>query len=75
MHCYEHTSRRTEALSVYRRMQQLLSLVLGIPPSQASRRQYRMLLELQAAEKDVANPGADMVELPSYPRKRTGRNR
>lgn len=74
MRCYERTGRRTEAISAYRRMKQILSVVLGIPPSEASQRQYRMLLEQQAAEGIEADAGADVVELSSHPRKQVRRD-
>lgn len=74
MRCYERTGRRTEAISAYRRMKQILSVVLGIPPSEASQRQYRTLLEQQAAEGIEADAGADVVDLSSHPRKQLRRD-
>ncbi|MGH8728817.1 MAG: BTAD domain-containing putative transcriptional regulator [Burkholderiales bacterium] len=43
MHCYQRLDRRAEALAVYRRMRQTLSITLGIKPSPASEAIYRNL--------------------------------
>ncbi|HET6757499.1 MAG TPA: BTAD domain-containing putative transcriptional regulator [Burkholderiales bacterium] len=43
MHCYQQLNRRAEALAVYRRMRQTLSITLGIKPSPASEALYRTL--------------------------------
>ncbi|MGH8773445.1 MAG: AfsR/SARP family transcriptional regulator, partial [Burkholderiales bacterium] len=43
MHCYQQLNRRAEALAVYRRMRQTLSITLGIKPSPASEALYRSL--------------------------------
>jgi DNA-binding SARP family transcriptional activator len=47
MRCYQRLGRRSEAISAYRRMKQTLSVVLGVPPSEASQRLYRELLQGQ----------------------------
>lgn len=65
MRCYDRTGRRTEAISAYRRMKQVLSVVLGVPPSEASQRLYRTLLEQQAAEDGTDDRSADVVDLAS----------
>ena len=49
MRCYERLGRRTEAISVYRRMKQTLSVVLGVPPSEASQMYFQDLLNRQVA--------------------------
>ena len=49
MRCYERSGRVTEAISAYRRMRQVLSVVLGIQPSATSHGLYRRLLETQTA--------------------------
>lgn len=40
MRCYQAQGRHLEAISVYRRMRQMLSAVLGVAPSEASRQLY-----------------------------------
>jgi LuxR family transcriptional regulator, maltose regulon positive regulatory protein len=50
MRCYEGLGRRTEALSVYRRLKHTLSVVLGVPPSEATQRLFRETLDRQAEE-------------------------
>ena len=44
MCCYQETGRRAEALSVFRRMRQTLSVTLGIAPSEQSQALYQALL-------------------------------
>jgi len=67
MRCYERLGRRTEAISAYRRMKQMLSVVLGVPPSEASQRLYQRLLDGQSAEGNAALPetAAPVVRLES----------
>ncbi len=43
MRCYQQMNRRAEALAVYRRMRQTLSVILGVKPSPASEALYRAL--------------------------------
>jgi DNA-binding SARP family transcriptional activator len=50
MRCYERVGRRTEAISAFRRMKQTLSVLLGVPPSDASQRLFQVLLQEQAGE-------------------------
>jgi LuxR family transcriptional regulator, maltose regulon positive regulatory protein len=50
MRCYEGLGRRTEALSVFRRLKHTLSVVLGVPPSEATQRLFREMLDRQAEE-------------------------
>jgi LuxR family transcriptional regulator, maltose regulon positive regulatory protein len=45
MRCYHQTNRRSEALSVFRRMRQTLSVTLGIAPSERSESLYRTLVD------------------------------
>ena len=43
MRCYERLNRRTEALSVYRRLREILSVTLGVAPSSATQRLFETL--------------------------------
>jgi DNA-binding SARP family transcriptional activator len=43
MRCYDRMQRRTEALSAYRRLRQVLSVTLGVTPSAATERLYQSL--------------------------------
>ena len=43
MRCYERLDRRTEAIGVYRRLQQTLSVTLGLQPSAGAERLYQSL--------------------------------
>lgn len=43
MRCYQQMNRRAEALAVYRRMRQTLSVILGVKPSPASEALYSAL--------------------------------
>ncbi len=43
MRCYDKLNRRTEAVSVYRRLRETLSITLGVEPSSASRRLFESL--------------------------------
>jgi LuxR family transcriptional regulator, maltose regulon positive regulatory protein len=43
MRCYDRLDRRTEALSTYRRLREILSVTLGVPPSSATRRLFETL--------------------------------
>ena len=43
MRCYEKLNRRSEALSAYRRLREMLSITLGVEPSSASRRLFESL--------------------------------
>ena len=48
MRCYERLDKRTEALSVYRRLKQTLSVVLGVPPSDATQGLFQDMLQRQS---------------------------
>jgi len=56
MRCYERLGKRTEALSVYRRLKHTLSVVLGVPPSDAVQRLFQDMLRRQAEEGPVVEP-------------------
>jgi DNA-binding SARP family transcriptional activator len=43
MRCYAHLDRRSEAAAAYRRLKQILSVTLGLPPSATTERLYRSL--------------------------------
>ena len=43
MRCYEKLDRRTEAISAYRRLREILSMTLGVMPSSATQRLYQTL--------------------------------
>jgi LuxR family transcriptional regulator, maltose regulon positive regulatory protein len=50
MRCYERLGKRTEALSVYRRLKHTLSVVLGVPPSEATQRLFQDMLHRQSVD-------------------------
>jgi LuxR family transcriptional regulator, maltose regulon positive regulatory protein len=68
MRCYERMGRRTEAISVFRRMKQTLSVLLGVPPSEASQRLFQVLLQ------DQLEDGAETPDGPASaePRRAAG---
>jgi LuxR family transcriptional regulator, maltose regulon positive regulatory protein len=43
MRCYDRLNRRTEAVSVFRRMRETLSITLGVPPSSTSQRLFETI--------------------------------
>jgi DNA-binding SARP family transcriptional activator len=43
MRCYHQLDRRAEAISTYRRLKQILSVTLGLPPSATTERLYKSL--------------------------------
>ncbi len=45
MECLHKTGRISEALSLYRRCEKVLSAVMGVPPSSATQKLYRQLME------------------------------
>lgn len=61
MRCYERLGKRTEALSVYRRLKHTLSVVLGVPPSDATQRLFQDMLRRQAEEGPLVEPEADVL--------------
>jgi LuxR family maltose regulon positive regulatory protein len=54
MRCYRALGRPAEGLAVYRRLRQILSVVLGIAPTGESDALYRALREMGAAESSPA---------------------
>jgi DNA-binding SARP family transcriptional activator len=53
MRCYDRLGKRGEAFSVYRRLKQTLSVVLGVPPSESTRTLFETLLRNQTEECDA----------------------
>ena len=47
MRCYEKLGKRSEAFSTYRRLKHTLSVVLGVPPSEATHQLFERLLQKQ----------------------------
>lgn len=50
MRCYAASGKPAEALGVYRRLRQTLSVVLGVAPSAASESLHRQLLQQPAEQ-------------------------
>ncbi len=76
MRCYEQLAKRTEAFSVYRRLKHTLSVVLGVPPSDAAQRLFQDMLRRQTEEGPLVEPemavlGVDGAAL-SAPGRTTG---
>ncbi|KGQ19672.1 putative transcriptional regulator, winged helix family [Lysobacter dokdonensis DS-58] len=44
MRCYDRSGRRSEAIAAYQRLRQILSITLGLQPSQSSERLYQQLM-------------------------------
>ncbi len=59
MRCYERLGKRTEALSVYRRLKHTLSVVLGVPPSDATQRLFQDMLQRQSKEGLLVDPNSE----------------
>ena len=59
MRCYERLDKRTEALSVYRRLKHTLSVLLGVPPSECTQKLFHDMLQRQS--ETGALPGPDRV--------------
>ncbi|MEQ1883232.1 MAG: bacterial transcriptional activator domain-containing protein, partial [Burkholderiales bacterium] len=59
MRCYERLDKRTEALSVYRRLKHTLSVVLGVPPSDATQGLFREMLDRQTEDGAPLRPETD----------------
>jgi pentatricopeptide repeat protein len=53
MRCYQRLGRHTEAISVYRRLRQTLSVVLSVSPSPESRALYRTIMEVCAGRPEA----------------------
>ncbi|HXX10647.1 MAG TPA: BTAD domain-containing putative transcriptional regulator [Burkholderiales bacterium] len=58
MRCYQQLGRHTEAISVYRRLRQTLSVVLGVAPSVESQALYRTVMEACAERPDATEEGS-----------------
>jgi len=52
MRCYRQERRSAEAIAVYRRLRQTLSVTLGVAPSPASEALYRALISSEAATRE-----------------------
>ena len=57
MRCYEQLGKRSEAFSVYRRLKHTLSVLLGVPPSDATQRLFQDMLQRQSDAGEF--PGQD----------------
>jgi ATP/maltotriose-dependent transcriptional regulator MalT/DNA-binding SARP family transcriptional activator len=53
MRCYERLGQRAQALSAYRRLKHMLSVLLGVPPAESTRRLFEQMLRRQAQEAGV----------------------
>jgi DNA-binding SARP family transcriptional activator len=78
MRCYERMARRTEALSVYRRMKHTLSVVLGVPPSEASQMYFQDLLNKQVEDgsgTEITTQDGSAATITTIPVRRSGGRR
>ncbi len=77
MRCYEKWGKRSEAFSVYRRLKQTLSVLLGVPPSDATQKLFQNLLQRQArdgarlVEEDGATNSTKAAVVTRLPQRRT----
>jgi DNA-binding SARP family transcriptional activator len=62
MRCYQQLGRHTEAISVYRRLRQTLSVVLGVAPSLESQDLHRTIMGA-CAERPEATEGRSIIPL------------
>ena len=74
MRCYERLGKRSEAFSVYRRPKQTLSVLLGVPPSDATQRLFQDMLRRQAADGTPPQPNGDFVVAEGVEHSRLGGN-
>ena len=74
MRCYERLGKRSEAFSVYRRLKQTLSVLLGVPPSDATQRLFQDMLSRQAADGAPPQPNGDFVVTEGAGNSRLGGN-
>ena len=74
MRCYEQLGKRSEAFSVYRRLKHTLSVLLGVPPSEATQRLFQDLLSRQAADGAPPQPNGDFVVTEGVEHSRLGGN-
>ena len=63
MRCYERLGRHTEAISVYRRLRQTLSVVLGVSTSPDSQALHRKIMQACAGTREATEEGV-VVALP-----------
>ena len=56
MRCYEVQGKRSEALSAYRRLKHTLSVLLGVPPSEATQKLFQDMLQRQSETGAPAGP-------------------
>lgn len=56
MRCYEQTGKRSEAFSAYRRLKHTLSVLLGVPPSDATQRLFQDMLQRQSEAGALPEP-------------------
>ena len=61
MRCYERMDKRSEAFSAYRRLKHTLSVLLGVPPSDATQRLFQDMLSRQAADGAPPQPNGNFV--------------
>jgi LuxR family maltose regulon positive regulatory protein len=69
MRCYEAMGKRSEAFSAYRRLKHTLSVLLGVPPSDATQRLFQDMLQRQSEA--GALPGPDSA-IPSASKAKRG---
>ena len=74
MRCYERMDKRSEAFSAYRRLKHTLSVLLGVPPSDATQRLFREMLSRQAADGAPPQPNGDFVVAEGVENSRLGGN-
>jgi len=75
MRCYQQLDRSTEAIGVYRRMRQVLSVVLGVSPSQESQVLYQSILQTcPAAVRDAPDASVVPLRAPGSGEKQGGRS-
>jgi DNA-binding SARP family transcriptional activator len=71
MRCYERLGQRAQALSAYRRLKHMLSVLLGVPPAESTRRLFEQMLRRQAQEAGVEeSPRVTPIGVARVPRGR-----
>jgi DNA-binding SARP family transcriptional activator len=71
MRCYERLGQRAQALSAYRRLKHMLSVLLGVPPAEPTRRLFEQMLRRQTQEAGVEEgPGVTPTGVARVPRRR-----
>ncbi len=61
MRCYEQLDKRSEAFSVYRRLKHTLSVLLGVPPSDATQKLFREMLQRQSQARGLPDPDSTIA--------------